>query len=129
MAGTTPFLEQMLKAAQRAGSRLQGLKLFAYSGVSVYVVVNPESDSISRVNGRHSTCMDGSTEVPVTTIGAPRRRAYAANTDNCSGLASVQLVSGEIHVPSPQMVVEPVSTQTTKPSPSTVRALLHRISN
>ncbi|EUA85646.1 AMP-binding enzyme family protein [Mycobacterium ulcerans str. Harvey] len=35
MAGATPFLEQLLAAAQRAGTRLPDLKFFVCGGASV----------------------------------------------------------------------------------------------
>jgi cyclohexanecarboxylate-CoA ligase len=103
MAGATPFLEQMLAAAQRAGTRLPDLKLFVCGGASVSqslirrAAVYFESAVVTRVYG--------STEVPVTTIGSPRHRDHAADTDGRVGLADVKLVAGEIQVRGPQMLV------------------------
>jgi cyclohexanecarboxylate-CoA ligase len=103
MAGATPFLEQMLVAAQRAGTQLPGLKLFVCGGASVSpslirrAAAYFESAVITRVYG--------STEVPVTTIGSPRHRDHAADTDGRVGLADVKLVDAEIQVRGPQMLV------------------------
>lgn len=103
MAGATPFLEQMLAAAQRAGSRLPDLKLFVCGGASV-------SPSLIRRAAAYFgsaavTRVYGSTEVPVTTIGAPQHSDHAADTDGRVGLADVKLVAGEIHARGPQMLV------------------------
>jgi cyclohexanecarboxylate-CoA ligase len=103
MAGATPFLEQMLAAAQRAGSRLPGLKLFICGGASVSpslirrAAAYFESAIITRVYG--------STEVPVTTIGALQHVDHAADTDGRRGLADIKLVAGEIRARGPQMLV------------------------
>jgi cyclohexanecarboxylate-CoA ligase len=108
MAGATPFLEQMLASAQRAGTHLPDLKLFVCGGASVSpslirrAAAYFESAVVTRVYG--------STEVPVTTIGAPQHRDHAADTDGHIGLADIKLVgdtadAGEIHVRGPQMLV------------------------
>lgn len=104
MAGATPFLEQMLTAAQRAGTRLSELKLFICGGAAV-------SPSLIRkaaayFEGAAITRVYGSTEVPVTTVGAPRDPDHAADTDGHAGLAQIRLDnSGEIHTRGPQMLV------------------------
>jgi acyl-CoA synthetase (AMP-forming)/AMP-acid ligase II len=107
MAGATPFLEQILAAAQRAGTRLPDLKVFICGGASV-------SPSLIRRAAAYFgsaviTRVYGSTEVPVTTIGALQHRDHAADTDGHVGLADVKLVggegSGEIYVRGPQMLV------------------------
>ena len=69
MAGATPFLEQLLLAARRRGTRLPDLKVFICGGASV-------SPSLIRSAANHFeravvSRVYGSTEVPVTTIGAP----------------------------------------------------------
>ncbi len=69
IAGATPFLEQLLAAAERAGTRLPELKLFVCGGASV-------SPSLIRRAAEYFaravvTRVYGSTEVPVTTVGAP----------------------------------------------------------
>jgi cyclohexanecarboxylate-CoA ligase len=107
MAGATPFLEQILAAAQRAGSRLPDLKLFVCGGASVSpslirrAAAYFESTVITRVYG--------STEVPVTTIGALADIDHAADTDGPAGLADIKLSTGkgagEIHARGPQMLV------------------------
>jgi acyl-CoA synthetase (AMP-forming)/AMP-acid ligase II len=110
MAGATPFLEQLLTAAQRAGTHLPDLKLFVCGGASVppslihRAAAYFESAVVTRVYG--------STEVPVTTIGAPLHRGHAADTDGHIGLADIKLAArnadadaGEICVRGPQMLV------------------------
>jgi acyl-CoA synthetase (AMP-forming)/AMP-acid ligase II len=103
MAGATPFLEQMLAAAQCTEARLPDLKVFVCGGASV-------SPSLIRRAAQYFeptivTRVYGSTEVPVTTIGAPQRREHAADTDGCVGFADVKLVGGEIRARGPQMLV------------------------
>lgn len=103
MAGATPFLEQMLAAAQRAGTYLPELKLFICGGAAVSPSLIRtaadyfESAIVSRVYG--------STEVPVTTVGSVQHVDHAADTDGHVGLADVKLVGGEIHVRGPQMLM------------------------
>jgi acyl-CoA synthetase (AMP-forming)/AMP-acid ligase II len=91
MAGASPFLEQLLAAAQRAGTRLPSLKVLICGGAAV-------SPSLIRAAAEHfsSTAVTrvyGSTEVPVTTVGAPDRRDldHAADTDGRIGIAEVCL--------------------------------------
>ncbi len=103
MAGATPFLEQMLTAAQRAGTRLPGLKLFICGGASV-------SPSLIRrateyFEGTVVTRVYGSTEVPVTTVGAPLDPEHAADTDGRAGFAQIALRDSEICARGPQMLV------------------------
>lgn len=111
MAGATPFLEGLLAAAERAGTRLPDLKVFICGGASV-----PPS-LIRRAAGYFERAMVtrvyGSTEVPVTTVGSPTDPEHAADTDGRPGIASVKLVpheaapagSGEICARGPQMLV------------------------
>src|ERR1700751_1284987 len=113
MAGATPFLQQLLSAAQRAGTRLPDLKLFICGGASV-------SPSLIRRAAEYFdqavvTRVYGCTEVPVATIGAPRRDEgdWAAGTDGRPGIAEIKLVAheaaptgdGEICVRGPQMLL------------------------
>ena len=114
MAGATPFLQQMLAAARNAGTRLPSLKLFVCGGASV-----PPSlirDATSYFERAIVTRVYGSTEVPVTTVGATRRDEanYAADTDGRGGIAEIRLVDhsnsavageGEICARGPQMMV------------------------
>ena len=113
MAGATPFLEQILAAAGRAGTRLPSLKVFICGGASV-----PPSlicAGASYFQGAVVTRVYGSTEVPVTTVGALKYGdvAHAADTDGRPGLAEVKLVDvagnaaaeGEICARGPQMLV------------------------
>jgi acyl-CoA synthetase (AMP-forming)/AMP-acid ligase II len=113
MAGATPFLSQLLDAAERAGTRLPELKVFICGGASVSPSLIRSAASyfdnavVSRVYG--------STEVPVTTVGAMRRDEadYAADTDGRPGIADIRLVDhpsappgcGEIAALGPQMLV------------------------
>jgi acyl-CoA synthetase (AMP-forming)/AMP-acid ligase II len=113
MAGATPFLDQMLGAAQRAGTRLPSLKLFVCGGASV-------PPALIRAAAQYFqkavvTRVYGSSEVPVTTIGAtqPGDIAHAADTDGRAGLAEIKLVGlsgasrdeGEIYARGPQMLI------------------------
>jgi acyl-CoA synthetase (AMP-forming)/AMP-acid ligase II len=113
MAGATPFLRQLLDAAKRSDTRLQGLKVFVCGGASV-------PPSLIRSAAEHFrqtifTRVYGSTEVPVTTVGVPDRQdvAHAADTDGRVGFGEVKLVSasgeraneGEIRARGPQMLI------------------------
>ncbi|HZU48204.1 MAG TPA: AMP-binding protein, partial [Mycobacterium sp.] len=110
IAGATPFLKQMLTAAQRAGTRLPDLKLFICGGASV-------SPSLIRQAAGYFeralvTRVYGSTEVPITTVGSLGDVDHAADTDGRPGLAGVKLVAheaaplgGEILARGPQMLV------------------------
>jgi acyl-CoA synthetase (AMP-forming)/AMP-acid ligase II len=113
MAGATPFLQQLLAAAEASRTRLPSLKLFVCGGASV----PPALIRKAAAYFEHAavTRVYGSTEVPVTTVGAvqPEEAAYAAETDGRVGLADVKLVdgsgnhapSGEILARGPQMLV------------------------
>jgi acyl-CoA synthetase (AMP-forming)/AMP-acid ligase II len=105
IAGATPFLEQLLAAADRAGTGLPELKLFVCGGASV-------SPSLIRKAAAYFdraavTRVYGSTEVPVTTVGAPLDRDHAADTDGRPGFAQIALrgEGGEIHARGPQMLL------------------------
>ncbi|HME77141.1 MAG TPA: AMP-binding protein [Mycobacterium sp.] len=113
MAGATPFLEQLLASAERAGTHLPDLKVFICGGASVSPSLIRSATSyferavVSRVYG--------STEVPVTTVGAMRRgdADHAAETDGRAGIADIKLVGhaadtsgvGEICARGPQMLI------------------------
>lgn len=119
MAGATPFLEQILAAARRAGTRVPSLKVFICGGASVppalirNAVEYFERAIVSRVYG--------STEVPVTTVGVINRNdvAHAADTDGRAGFADIKLIEhssapsgqGEIHARGPQMLVGYLHTE------------------
>jgi cyclohexanecarboxylate-CoA ligase len=103
MAGATPFLDQLLAAARRADSRLPDLKFFVCGGASV-------SPSLIRSAAAYFgsamiTRVYGSTEVPVTTVGAPGHPDQAADTDGRAGVADIKLVVGEIRARGAQMLV------------------------
>lgn len=113
MAGATPFLEQLLAAAKAAGTRLPSLKVFICGGASVPPsLIRSAQDYFERAV---VTRVYGSTEVPITTVGAtrPDEAQYAADTDGRPGLAQVKLVGhasapggeGEICARGPQMLV------------------------
>jgi acyl-CoA synthetase (AMP-forming)/AMP-acid ligase II len=113
LAGATPFLQQLLAAAEDLETRLPSLKLFVCGGASVppslirKAAAYFERAAVTRVYG--------STEVPITTVGAtqPDERGYAADTDGRVGLAEVKLVdrdgtageAGEILARGPQMLI------------------------
>lgn len=113
MAGATPFLQQLLSAAQRADTRLPYLKVFICGGASV------SPSLIRRAAGYFDravvTRVYGCTEVPVATVGAPRpdEADRAATTDGRPGIAQIKLVAhdaapagdGEICVRGPQMLL------------------------
>jgi cyclohexanecarboxylate-CoA ligase len=108
IAGATPFLEQLLAAAERAGTRLPELKLFVCGGASV----SPSLIRRAADYFEHAvvTRVYGSTEVPVTTVGAPLDPDNAADTDGRAGFAQIKLGDdtadgGEIHARGPQMLV------------------------
>lgn len=113
MAGATPFLEQLLAAAQRAETRLPDLKVFICGGASVPA-------ALIRTASRYFptaviTRVYGSSEVPVTTVGSVGANddEHAAETDGRAGIADIKLVDhaaappgeGEIWVRGPQMLV------------------------
>jgi acyl-CoA synthetase (AMP-forming)/AMP-acid ligase II len=112
MAGATPFLEALLAAARRAGTQLPTLKVFICGGASV-----PPSlirDAANYFKRAVLTRVYGSTEVPVTTVGAtlPDETQQAADTDGRGGHAEIKLVNhdsapdgeGEVHARGPQML-------------------------
>jgi cyclohexanecarboxylate-CoA ligase len=113
MAGATPFLVHMLAAAERAGTRLPDLKVFICGGASV-----PPSlirSAASYFDGATVSRVYGSTEVPVTTVGAmrPGDVDHAADTDGSAGIADIKLAphpaapdgGGEIRARGPQMLI------------------------
>ena len=103
MSGATPFLDGLLAAAQRAGTRLPDLKVFICGGASV-----PPS-LIRRATEYFATAavsrVYGSTEVPVMTVGSLDDPDHAADTDGKAGIAEIKLVDGEIRARGPQMLV------------------------
>ncbi|HMN43635.1 MAG TPA: AMP-binding protein [Povalibacter sp.] len=114
MAGATPFLQQILAAARAAGTRLPSLKLFVCGGASVPPALI--RDAAGYFDRAVVTRVYGSTEVPITTVGATRRdeARYGADTDGRTGLADIKLVDhnnaaaageGEICARGPQMLV------------------------
>lgn len=103
MAGATPFLEQLLGAAQRNDTRLPDLKLFICGGASVSPSLIRRAASYFA--GAAVTRVYGSTEVPVTTVGSLDDADRAADTDGRVGVAEIRLVGGEIGVRGPQMLV------------------------
>ena len=86
-----------------AGTRLPDLKVFICGGASVSPSLIRRAASyferaaVSRVYG--------STEVPVTTVGALGDLEHAAETDGHAGIADIKLVDGEIRARGPQMLV------------------------
>lgn len=113
MAGATPFLEQMLVAAKQAGTHLPSLKVFICGGASVPPsLIRRATDYFDRAI---VTRVYGSTEVPVTTVGATRsgESEHAADTDGRAGIAEIKLIDhtaapagqGELYARGPQMLV------------------------
>jgi len=103
MAGATPFLDQLLVAAQRADTRLPQLKVFICGGASVAPALIRKAAAYFA--STVVTRVYGSTEVPVTTVGSPDDCDHAADTDGRPGFADVKLVDGEVRVRGPQMLV------------------------
>jgi acyl-CoA synthetase (AMP-forming)/AMP-acid ligase II len=103
MAGATPFLVGLLAAAELAGTRLPDLKVFICGGASV------SPSLIRRAAGYFDRTavsrVYGSTEVPVTTVGALGDVEHAAETDGHAGIADIKLVDSEIRARGPQMLV------------------------
>jgi acyl-CoA synthetase (AMP-forming)/AMP-acid ligase II len=106
MAGATPFLEQLLEAADKAGTQLPALKLFICGGASVPpALIRRASETfehaiVSRVYG--------STEVPVTSVGVIDRADihHAAETDGRPGFARVIIADdSEVRAHGPQMLL------------------------
>jgi acyl-CoA synthetase (AMP-forming)/AMP-acid ligase II len=114
MAGATPFLQALLAAAQKAGTRLPRLKVFICGGASVPASLIYEAERqfenciVSRVFG----C----TEVPMITAGSMEKGdvVHAAETDGKPGLCTVRLIGqdgrpaqdeGEIIAQGPQMLL------------------------
>ncbi|TVS89234.1 cyclohexanecarboxylate-CoA ligase [Mycobacterium helveticum] len=113
MAGATPFLRQLLSAAEHAGTRLPDLKVFVCGGASVSPsLIRRAADYFDRAV---VTRVYGCTEVPVATVGAlrPDEADRAAATDGRPGIAEVKLAAhvaapageGEICVRGPQMLL------------------------
>lgn len=103
IAGATPFLEQLLTAAKRAGTRLPELKVFICGGASVSPSLIREATAY--FERAAVTRVYGSTEVPVTTVGSPLEAEHAADTDGRVGYADIKLDNGEICARGPQMLV------------------------
>ncbi|KAA0108666.1 AMP-binding protein [Mycolicibacterium sp. P1-5] len=103
MAGATPFLRGILTAAQHAGTRLPDLTVFICGGASV----PPALIRSAAGYFEHAmvTRVYGSTEVPVTTIGALHDLDHAAETDGGPGIADVVIADGEIRARGPQMLL------------------------
>lgn len=104
MAGATPFLDGLLAAAREAGEHLPDLKVFICGGASVPPRLIEAASGwfdkarVSRVYG--------STEVPVTTVGALAQpaMAQAAHTDGKPALAEVLIAAdGEVRARGAQM--------------------------
>lgn len=113
MAGATPFLQQLLAAAERAGTRLPDLKVFICGGASVSpTLIRRAAEYFTQAV---VTRVYGCTEVPVATVGAPRpdEAEWAAATDGRPGIAEIKLTAheaappgdGEICVRGPQMLL------------------------
>lgn len=113
MAGATPFLQQLLSAAESAHTRLPDLKVFICGGASVSPsLIRRAADYFDRAV---VTRVYGCTEVPVATVGAPSHEETdrAADTDGRRGIAEIKLVAhetapagdGEICVRGPQMLL------------------------
>ena len=109
MAGATPFLQALLGAATKAGTRLPWLKVFICGGASV------PASLIREAAAQFENCIVsrvfGCTEVPMITAGSMARGdiGHAAETDGKPGLCKVKLIGaadeGEILAIGPQMLL------------------------
>lgn len=114
MAGATPFLQGLLAATRKSGSRLTSFKVFICGGASVPASLIREATEhfadciVSRVFG----C----TEIPMITVGSMTKGdlKHAAETDGCAGLCTMKLVDargeetlteGEVIAAGPQMLL------------------------
>jgi len=104
MAGATPFLDQLLVAATRSGTRLPDLKVFICGGAAVSPsLIRSAADYFDTAT---VTRVYGSTEVPVTTVGSPHDPEPAAVTDGRPGIADIRLDSdGQICARGAQMLL------------------------
>lgn len=79
MLGATPFLTELLAAAEKAGSRLPSLRIFFCGGAAV------PPDLIRRANAAFENCKTfrvfGSSECPMITQGTPEDAEKSATTD------------------------------------------------
>ena len=113
MAGATPFLEGLLAAAKQKNTQLESLKVFICGGAAVPPQLIREAAEF--FPNASVTRVYGSTEVPVTTVGAPlpEELDFAADTDGRAGIATVKLCEhtaaqqdeGEILARGPQMLL------------------------
>lgn len=113
MAGATPFLEHLLSAARRAGTRLPNLKLFICGGAAVPPSLIREASAY--FEQAIVTRVYGSTETPVATVGSigDGEHDYAADTDGRPGIAQIKIAphpaapagEGEVRVRGPQMLI------------------------
>jgi acyl-CoA synthetase (AMP-forming)/AMP-acid ligase II len=103
MSGATPFLQQLLAAAERAGTRLPDLRVFICGGASVPpALIRRAADYFENAA---VTRVYGSTEVPVISVGALGDIDHAADTDGRPGIADVVIAEGEIRARGPQMLL------------------------
>lgn len=106
MAGATPFLQHLLAAARMAKTDLPDLKVFICGGASVPpALIHEASDYFAKARVSR---VYGSTEVPVTTVGALEQPGMveAAETDGMPGIAEVVLgEADEIRARGPQILV------------------------
>ena len=85
IAGATPFLSNYSRQPRAREPGCRELKLFVCGGASVAPsLIRRAADYFDRAV---VTRVYGSTEVPVTTVGAPRDPDHAADTDGRAGFA------------------------------------------
>jgi acyl-CoA synthetase (AMP-forming)/AMP-acid ligase II len=94
-AGATPFLQQLLAAAQKHQIRLPSLRLFICGGASVPPMLIREATAY--FDNCIVTRVFGLTEVPTITVGTIDLADvnHSAETDGRIGIAEVKLLSGD----------------------------------
>ncbi len=95
--GATPFLNELLNAAEKAGRRLPSLQVFACGGAEVPPALILRADAV--LEQCRAFRVYGSSEVPLTTLGfcGEGERALAAGTDGKVADYEVRIVDDEGH--------------------------------
>jgi non-ribosomal peptide synthetase component E (peptide arylation enzyme) len=95
--GATPFLHELLNAAEKAGRRLPSLQVFACGGAEVPPALILRADAV--LEQCRAFRVYGSSEVPLTTLGfsGEGERALAAGTDGKVADYEVRILDDDGH--------------------------------